>query len=261
MADSTGFGHGGLNDFDPGGVKNGRTELQEAKKVNAYFRQWNPDWVDVSDRVGRTISQNLINIVNTTNRVGKSFQRTYSHHFNMFNGKATGVEIWYFAGDAVMKKQAERACAAISKVLGIVNRGAKATTSLYVVANTYPHCLLIEWCFLDNPNDMKAWDRNGAKAMNACMKALNMKYPPDAPVQKPVIYQTKKGHYTALRDDIMYLDAALSKKSGWIIKKGQRLYVSKIVGIGAKGRYTRACLHIDGNDHFFTLRDDFWVFK
>lgn len=177
MTDTTGAGHGGKNNFDMGAGGGGRWERTEVVKINNYFRKYNPGWIDVGDTVATTVMQNLINIVANTNRVGNTWERTLSHHLNAFNGKATGTEVWYYAGDEVMRKVAERLSATIARTLGIVNRGAKATTSLYVVANTNPHCLLIEWYFVDNPNDRAAWDKNGTKAMNEAMKVLNMKTP------------------------------------------------------------------------------------
>ena len=177
MADTTGPGHGGKNNFDMGAGGGGRWERTEVVKINAYFRKWNPGWLDVGDVLGTNVNQNLINIVNNTNRVGSSWERTLSHHLNAFNGKATGVEVWYYAGDEEMRKVAAQISASIAKDLGIVDRGAKATTSLYVVANTNPHCLLIEWYFVDNPNDRAAWDRNSTKAMINVMKILRMKTP------------------------------------------------------------------------------------
>lgn len=181
MSDSTGAGHGGKNNFDMGAGGGGRWERTEVVKINNYFRKHNPNWVDVGDTVATSVMQNLINIVNNTNRVGASWERTLSHHLNAFNGKATGAEVWYYAGDEQMRKVAAQISAKIASVLGIVDRGAKATTSLYVVSNTTPHCLLIEWYFVDNPNDRAAWDRNGTKAMNEVMSILKMKTPADKP--------------------------------------------------------------------------------
>ena len=177
MSDTTGAGHGGKNNFDMGAGGGGRLERTEVVKINNYFRQWNPGWLDVGDTLATNVNQNLINIVANTNRLGKSWERTLSHHLNAFNGKATGAEVWYYAGDEVMRQKAARISSIIAKTLGIVDRGPKATTSLYVVAYTNPHCLLIEWYFVDNPNDRAAWDRNGTAAMNAVMKELGMKTP------------------------------------------------------------------------------------
>lgn len=272
MTDTTGPGHGGKNNFDMGAGGGGRWERTEVVKINAYFRQWNPGWLDVGDVLGTNVNQNLINIVNNTNRVGNSWERTLSHHLNAFNGKATGTEVWYYAGDEAMRKVAAQISASIAKDLGIADRGAKATTSLYVVANTNPHCLLIEWYFVDNPNDRAAWDRNGTTAMINVMKILRMKTPtsgggntvkpPAGSADYNVVngkkYWKKPGHYTALRDDVMYSDLQLTKKTGNIIKKGTRYNILSF-GVAGSG-YVRAKMIINGYAYYFTMREDFWKY-
>lgn len=260
MTDTSGAGHGGKNEFDAGAVGSGTTERKEVLAINRDLLKANPGWKDVSDYSGSTINQNLYNIVANTNRLGNSNERTLSHHMNAFNGKATGVEVWYYAGDSIGRSMAEKASAAISNALGLQNRGAKATTDLYVVSNTYPHCILVEWCFVDNPNDIKAFRANRTKAINAFAATLRMNgigSTSSAPTQSGgVIYQNKSGWYEALRDDVLYLDANLTQPSGWKIKKGQTISVGKIVTVG--GKYTRAAINLYGRDHFCTLRDDFW---
>lgn len=235
--DTTGRGHGGRNGFDQGATGSGTTEYKEVSAINDYFRKFNPNWADVSDFSATNVNQNLINIVNNTNAKGKSSERTLSHHMNAFNGKATGVEVWYYAGDSLMAKKAAELSAAISKALGLVNRGAKATTSLYVVSNTYPHCLLIEWCFVDNRNDIAAWNKNKVAAMNAALKVLGMKTGSSnnsgggTTVSKPQeknYYQS--GHYFEALQDLKTYNKAYSKvDKTWMFKKGTKFAVRKIV--------------------------------
>ena len=268
MADSTHAGHGGKNNFDMGAGGGGRWERTEVLKIQAHFRAWNPNWLEVGDTLATNVNQNLINIVNNTNRVSNSRERTLSHHLNAFNGKATGAEVWYYAGDEVMRQKAARISSIIAKTLGIPDRGPKATTSLYVVSYTNAHCLLIEWYFVDNPNDRAAWDRNGTAAMNAVMKELGMKTP-NTGGEKPVTsadyntingkkYWKKKGHYTALRDDVMYSDPSLSKKTGNIIKAGTRYNILEFAITGSG--YVRAKMVINGYTYYFTMREDFWKY-
>lgn len=194
MSDSTGPGHGGKNNFDMGAGGGGRWERTEVVKINNYFRATNPNWVDVGDSKGTTVNQNLYNIVYNTNLVSSYNEITLSHHLNAFNQVATGTEVWYYAGDEAMRRKAARLSSIIANTLGIVDRGPKATTSLYVVSNTNAHCLLIEWYFVDNANDRKAWDKNGTAAMKAAMKELGMKTqstPKPAPKPTGII---KPGH-------------------------------------------------------------------
>lgn len=55
-----------------------------------------------------------------------------------------------------------------------MDRGAKATTSLFVHRNTNSgvNVLLIEWCFIDNANDMRRLDLNMNQAIRAVMNVL-----------------------------------------------------------------------------------------
>lgn len=255
MANSTGAGH---SELDPGATnKNGTTERKCVVEINKTFRKNNGNWVDVTDYRKSGVNDNLWYITNLTNKAGNSNDWTLSHHMNAFNGKATGVEVWYYAGDSVAKKKAEAVSAAISKELGLPNRGAKATTSLYVVANTYPHCLLIEWCFVDNNKDLEAWNKNKGKAMDAAMKVLGMKPAGTATAAKPkeIIYQTATGWYEALKDDVFYTEVSLKNKTKWKIKKGQIVNVKKVE---KTGKYSRMKLNVDGANIYATLRDDFW---
>ena len=179
MANTTHRGHGGagakqMKPMDPGAVGCGTTEYKEVAWINDYFLKATK-WNDSSDYSANSVNQNLVNIVNNVNRVAKWSDINVSHHFNAFNGKATGAEVWYYLGDAKGRALAEKVSAAISKALGIPNRGAKATTNLYVVSNTVGTTILIEWAFVDNASDMKNWNGNKAKAVNAVLNVLGYK--------------------------------------------------------------------------------------
>lgn len=179
MANTTHRGHGGaggkqMKPMDVGAVGSGTTEYKEVSWINDYFLKMTK-WVDASDYSANTVNQNLVNIVNNVNRVAKWSDINVSHHFNAFNGKATGVEVWYYLGDAKGRALAEAVSAAISKALGITNRGAKATTNLYVVSNTVGTTILIEWAFVDNASDMRKWNANKVNAVNAVLEVLGYK--------------------------------------------------------------------------------------
>ncbi|MDT2010680.1 phage terminase small subunit-related protein [Carnobacterium divergens] len=93
-----------------------------------------------------------------------------SNHLNSASPQATGVEVFYFGGDLVAKAKAEQISAAISRTLGIPNRGAKDGSGLYVIRNTPGHSLLIEWSFISNPNDMIKLLGNMDQAVNEVVK-------------------------------------------------------------------------------------------
>lgn len=179
MANTSHRGHGGaggkqMKPMDPGAVGCGTTEYKEVAWINDYFLKATK-WNDSSDYSANSVNQNLVNIVNNVNRVAKWSDINVSHHFNAFNGKATGAEVWYYLGDAKGRALAEKVSAAIAKQLGIANRGAKATTNLYVVSNTVGTTILIEWAFVDNTSDMNKWNANKVNAVNAVLEVLGYK--------------------------------------------------------------------------------------
>lgn len=231
MTDSSGAGHGGAgapkNPMDPGAVGSGTTEHKEVYWVNQQFIATGK-LKDVTDYKAGNVNQNLVNIVANTNAVSKGSELTFSHHMNAFNGKATGVEVWYYLGDAKGKRLAEQLSAAISKALGLPNRGAKATTSLYVVSYTNATCLLIEWCFVDNRSDIASWNKNKVKAVNAALKVIGY----GAPTPAKAEYWDQKGWYEVTEDVTSVYTSTWfdkSKLSGYRFGKKSRFYCDEVV--------------------------------
>lgn len=178
MANTTHAGHGGKGSpnspMDPGAVGNGTTEHDEMLSVNSLLVSATK-WTDTTDRSGSTVNNNLYNIANNINRVASTSNTNVSNHMNAFNGKATGVEVWYYLGDSKGYQLASKLSSAIASALVLLNRGAKATTDLYVVRETVGTTVLIEWCFIDNANDMKQYRANKTKAVNAALNVLGYK--------------------------------------------------------------------------------------
>nr|DAF71737.1 MAG TPA: lysin [Caudoviricetes sp.] len=165
-------GHWGLNKMDPGAVGSGYKEADLAHKINENIRKY-VKVPDTSDYKGANINQNLANIAANMNRYSGDYH--ISNHLNAFNKTANGVEVWYWAGDAPSKSLAEKVSAAIAKATGMFNRGAKATTDLYVLRNSVGRTLLIEWGFIDNSNDVKKLLANMDKAVKATVEVLGHK--------------------------------------------------------------------------------------
>lgn len=161
--------HRGHNAIVPGASGCGLKEHEVAQKIHDKFRAVTKA-VDATDNVGRTANDNLYNIVKKMNAVGKSFH--VSHHLNAFNGTANGFEVWYYAGNAAAKKLAEDICAAVCKATGWVNRGAKATTSLYVIRASSGSAILIEWGFVDSKKDMDIMSKKMDAGVNALLKVM-----------------------------------------------------------------------------------------
>lgn len=101
-------------------------------------------------------------------------------HFNDnskdLNDETTGTEVWYQEGNEEARKLAERLSANIAAALGVKNRGAKPTKSLYVLRNTDMLAVLIEVCFVDDKDDAAAWKRTPwADLTKAVVDALDGK--------------------------------------------------------------------------------------
>ncbi|HGF7174110.1 N-acetylmuramoyl-L-alanine amidase [Enterococcus hirae] len=172
---SNGGGHGGCrtgsNWMDPGAVGNGKREADVVRTITQKM-QAIATVANTSDQTGTTINQNLQNQVNMMNAAGAGWAIT--NHLNAFNGQANGAEVWYWAGNEEARKKAAEVSATIAKALGIVDRGAKATTSLFVHRNTNSgvNVLLIEWCFIDNASDIRKLDANIDQAVRAVMNVF-----------------------------------------------------------------------------------------
>ncbi|MEM7716517.1 MAG: N-acetylmuramoyl-L-alanine amidase [Cyanobacteria bacterium P01_A01_bin.68] len=95
-----------------------------------------------------------------------------SIHFNAFNGKANGTEIYATSNQG--KKIAASVLKEILK-MGFFNRGVKNGSHLYVVRNTNMPAILVECCFLDSPKDINLYDSE--KMANAIVQGLTGKLP------------------------------------------------------------------------------------
>ncbi len=96
-------------------------------------------------------------------------------HLNAFVlSSAKGCEVFYYKGDSKGQKLATDICKSISG-LGYANRGAKANTSYYVIKNTKMTAILVECCFISNPEDMSRF--NAEKMAKAIYDGIVQTYP------------------------------------------------------------------------------------
>ena len=145
-------------------------EVTEDRLVVAAAKKYlkaGGDTVSDSTSSEKTSKADLAFIVNAANNSGAS--RFVSVHFNASNGAGTGVEVWYYTGNETTKALAAKMSAALAKLMGIKDRGAKPTTSLYVIKNTKLPAILIETCFGDNESDVKAYRKVGPDAVGKCV--------------------------------------------------------------------------------------------
>lgn len=170
--------HGGHNSLAPGAGKY-LNELNEDRAVKnrviALLRAAGHTVYDCTDDVGRTASQNLANIVAKCN--SHRVDLDISIHLNA--GGGTGTEVWYYSGSSVGASKASTVSAAVASALGLRNRGAKASTGLYVLKNTISPAILIECCFVDNMTDKNAW--NVEKCAKAIVEAVTGASAPNIP--------------------------------------------------------------------------------
>lgn len=224
MDNTTHAGHGGkgspIRPMDPGAAGNGTTEHGEMLSLNSSMVSATK-WTDTTDKSGTTVNNNLYNIVNNVNRVASASNTNVSNHMNAFNGKATGVEVWYYLGDSKGYQLASKLSSAIASALGLSNRGAKATTDLYVVRETVGTTVLIEWCFIDNANDMKQYRANKERAINAALNVLG--YKGENTVSKPKVksnYYDTAGKLQILKRTQCYNEDWSKADPNWIFEKG-----------------------------------------
>jgi len=158
-----------LNDSGAVGV-DGRKENVETMifrdLVNSQLRKLGRTVVQDNDK--ETLGQYLGRINPTEKDV------TIEPHFNAFNGKATGVEVLIpDNANERSKAMAKELVDGYAKIMGIANRGVKTESQsargrLGLMRKKGAVCLP-ELCFIDNPNDMKAYDKN--KVNLACFTA------------------------------------------------------------------------------------------
>lgn len=152
---------------------NGRKESIEAidfrDLVNKELKRLGKNVVQDNDN--DTLGQYLSKINPTDGDVVVEF------HFNAFNGKATGTEV-LIPNDANKrsKDMAKELVDGYARIMGIPNRGVKTESQsargrLGLMRKKGAVCLP-EICFIDNPKDMGAYDRN--KVNLACFTAQVM---------------------------------------------------------------------------------------
>ena len=156
----------------PGAGANGYEEHTQARLCNKAF-------IKVMKQHGHNVTDTTSDAANKTavlqeqvakaNRVGGGKkQLNLSLHLNA--GGGSGVEVLYY-GDSTKKLAAELS-AAISKALGVKDRGAKQRKDLYFLKQTKAHSVLIEVCFIDNLIDMQRLTKKRSKAMEATAEVL-----------------------------------------------------------------------------------------
>lgn len=137
------------------------TENRAVKdKVIALLRARGHTVYDCTVNDGTSASDVLKKIVAKCNAHAADLD--VSIHFNAGasktkNGKTTGTEVYVYSSTGKAAPYAKRTCKAIA-ALGFTNRGVKVSTSLYVLKNTKAPAMLVECCFVDDPDDVALYN-------------------------------------------------------------------------------------------------------
>ena len=119
--------------------------------------------LDLANRVASILRNNGHSVTVNTEKTAfgrwrfknrKGYDYALSIHFNAYNGSATGTECYYKG----TQKKASELASKVASVLGVRNRGAKATNSLYMMNIGFDN--LLEVCFHDNSSDLNKYNSN-----------------------------------------------------------------------------------------------------
>lgn len=225
-------GHYGKSVCLPGAVGNGYKEAVEARKIVERVGQLigKNEAITFTDTTSKTQIQNLKTITNYHN--SKRRELDVSIHFNA--GGGTGVEVLYKTQKAIATNWAGE----IAKTLNLKNRGAKHRPELAFLRNTKQPAVLIEICFIDSKDDMKAYKANFEK-LCLCIAELiadqvQIELPKVTVIKTPT--PIAELYYTVKSNDTLYSIAknhqttiaslkSLNKLDSNIIKIGQKLRV------------------------------------
>ena len=157
-----------------------------------------------------------------------------SIHFNSGgiltrDGKTTGTEVFVYNSNSKAKATAQNIVNSIAS-LGYKNRGVKYSTSLYFLKHTKNPALLIECCFVTDPEDVDLY--NADKMAQAIVKGITGVKPsipststPSAPSTSNTLTSTKEFKVKI-------------KASSLNIRAGPGITYKKIGSITDKGIYT-----------------------
>jgi N-acetylmuramoyl-L-alanine amidase len=148
------IGHNCPPDTGARGIKiEDKLTLEVGTKVISKLKELGHEVVSCKPSQADTVRESLAKRCQTANNARSDI--FVSIHFNAFNGKAYGTEV--FAMSEAGRKIAQSVLNEIVK-LGFVNRGVKNGSHLYVIKNTDMPAILVECCFVDSQKDMDLLD-------------------------------------------------------------------------------------------------------
>lgn len=172
------------------------------------------------------------------------------------NGKTTGVEVLILNTNNNKQTIAKRVCERVSSNLNLKNRGVKIRTDLSILKNTKAPCILVECCFVDDKDDIDAYNtKTMAKSIaeGILNKNLNISTPPSVPATGEIFYRAVSGSFnnknnaTSRKDKLdkagfsgVFLEAFIKDECTWyrVIAgsfKDKKLAEQRIKDLAAKG--------------------------
>ena len=149
------------------------TEARKVKdKVIQMLKAQGHEVYDCTVDNGTSKNDVLKKIVSKCN--SRTVDLDISIHFNagankILDRKTTGTEVYVYSATSKAKDTAQKIVNAIA-ALGFKNRGVKTSKSLYFLKNTKNPALLIECCFVDDPDDIALYNVN--KMAQAIVKGI-----------------------------------------------------------------------------------------
>lgn len=170
------IGHNSPPDTGAVGIeREDKLNLELGKKIISRLQSLGHEAVNVTPKIGdcKTVNESLAQRCLSANLA--RVDRFVSLHFNAFNGKAYGSEVFYVskAGLAMAQPVQDELVR-----LGFRDRGAKFSRYLKVLNGTNAPAILIEVCFCDSERDMNLYKKIGTDNIaNAITFGLTGEYP------------------------------------------------------------------------------------
>lgn len=127
--------------------------LEVGNLVIEELQELGHEVINVTPKSASSVIASLKQRVTIANQTNASL--LVSIHFNAFNGKANGTEVFAISNRG--KVIANKIVKNISE-LGFSNRGVKDGSHLYLLKRTKLVAVLVECCFIDNERDMRMLD-------------------------------------------------------------------------------------------------------
>ena len=156
-----------------------------------------------------------------------------SIHFNagantILNKSTTGTEVYVYSTSSVACSYAQKIVNTIA-ALGFKNRGVKTSTSLYVFKNTKAPALLVECCFIDDPDDVALYDADKmaqaiVKGITGVISTIPSTSASSSTSSTGQLYRVQTGAYSLQKNAVALQEKLQKAGVSAIIKKVGLLY-------------------------------------